>query len=333
MLFRSKVINIGSWNPNGGFGLISQIDYQEAFAVYLTTRNAILASSVTVGLLLTILITSLINSRQFALQLVKKRTTQLNLQNEALLEEIDERKKIEQTLQSNQQTTTAILQSAFDAIIATDKNGNIQLVNPATEAMFGYTESELLNKNIKILMPESIINKHDDFIHNYHQGKTSNLVGHRREMEARRKDGTTFPIELALEETIINDEMHFTSTINDITVQKNMMERISASEKEYKSIINNLSDTFYRTDIDGNMVMVSPSVEQLLGYRMEELIKFKLANLYVDPQGREKLRQSLQKNNGSVIDYEIQMQRKDGIVIWIATNAHTYYDEIGRAHV
>jgi len=324
-----KVINIGKWDAHKGFGFISQIDYQEAFAVYLTTRNAILLVTGIAALLLATLIASLINSRHTARQLVQKRTLQLKRQNESLRAEIDERKNIEQALQNNQQRTSAILQSAFDAIIATDKNGNIELVNPATEMMFGYTEHELLGKNVKTLMPESISEKHDHLIHQHNTGKVSTIFGFRREMVAKHKDGTTFPIELAVEEITIEGEKYFTSTINDITARKEMIERIGASEKEHKSIINNLNDTFYRTDIDGHVVMASPSVEKLLGYRQEEFIGFKLAKLYVEPKGRANFLQSLKESNGSVEDYEVQLQRQDGQVIWISTNAHLYSDEYG----
>lgn len=323
------VINIGLWDAHENLGFITQIDYAEAFAVYTTTRNVILLVTGFSGVLLALLIAFLINGNQVAQGLIKKRTFQLKAKNQSLAAEIEDRKKIEQILQNNQQRTEAILQSAFDAIIATDVKGTIELVNPATEKMFGYAQDELLSKNIKILIPEAISEKHDHLISQHESGTERSIVGRRHEMVSRRKDGSTFPIELAVEEMMIDGEKYFTSTINDITNRKEMMERLSASEREYKSIINNLNDTFYRTDINGRIVIISPSAEKLIGYRQDELIGLKTTSLYADPKDRKKFLRSLKANGGSIEDCEAPLQRKDGVVIWVSTNAHIYRDEYG----
>lgn len=324
-----KVVNIGVWDDHEGLGFITQIDYLEAFNVYRTVRNALFMVTGIAALLLASLIVSLINSRQSALRLVHKRTIQLKRQNQSLEAEIEERKQIEQALKNNRTRTDAILQSAFDAIIAADPHGYIELVNPAAVEMFGFQEHELLGQNVNILMPENVASKHDFLIRQHQTGKVSNIVGRRREMVASRKDGGTFPIELAVEETIIDGKRYFISTINDISERKAMMERVSASERNYKAIINNLNDTFYRTDTAGKIIMTSPSAEQLLGYRLEELIGFNVNDLYVDPRGQEKFLLKLREHNGSVSDYEVQLQRKDSIVIWVSTNAHFYTDDYG----
>lgn len=324
-----KVVSIGRWDKREGLGYITQIDYQEAFSIYQTTRNAILIVTAVAALMLISLIASLINSRQTARQLVQKRTLQLKLQNQSLTNEIEDRKQIEQALQNSRQRTDAILSSAFDAIIATDERGNIELLNPAAADMFGYEKDELIGQNVKALMPGPVSERHDQLINQHQQGKISTIVGRRREMVAKRKDGSTFPIELAVEETLVADKKYFTSTISDITERKAMMQRISASERDYKAIINNLNDTFYRTDTEGNIVMASPSVERLLGYRLDELIGFKLRTLYIDPHGSKKFLHALQENNGAVTDFEAQLQHKDGRVIWASTNAHFYTDDYG----
>ncbi|MDH5444086.1 MAG: PAS domain S-box protein [Gammaproteobacteria bacterium] len=324
-----KVIAYGQWDYVTGWGYITQIDYNEAFAIYNTTRNSIYAVTAGATLFLFALITTLIFGRQTALQLVKERTAQLKQQNLSLRKQIEERARAEQSLENTQNRTDAILQSAFDAIIATDERGTIEMANPSAEQMFSYEKDELTGKNVSILMPPSISKQHDALIMQHNTGNPSTIIGRRREMVASRKDGSTFPIELAVEEMMIDGKKYFTSTINDISERKQMIERISASEKEYKSIINNLSDTFYRTDINGLITMASPSAEQLLGYRMEELIDSKLADLYADPQGRDKFIATLNDNNGEILDYKAQLRRKDGVIIWVSTNAHYYLDEYG----
>ncbi|MDH5180066.1 MAG: ATP-binding protein, partial [Gammaproteobacteria bacterium] len=84
-----------------------------------------------------------------------------------------------------------------------------------------------------------------------------------------------------------------------------------------------------RADLDGKLTRISESVTQLSGYTADELLGTRLADLYVDPQGREKFLKILKENNGSVIDYEAQLYKKDGGIIWVSTNAHFYIDQRG----
>jgi len=101
------------------------------------------------------------------------------------------------------------------------------------------------------------------------------------------------------------------------------------TENDLRSILDQMLDTFYRTDLEGKLVMVSPSVKSLLGYTPDELYGFRLANLYVEPNGREKFLQNINQGNGVITDYEAPLRHKDGSVVWVSTNAHYYKDEDG----
>ena len=81
---------------------------------------------------------------------------------------------------------------------------------------------------------------------------------------------------------------------------KRAEESIKRSERELSGILDSLQDTFYRTDIEGRLLRISPSVEALLGYRPEELLGTKLSDLYVDEDGREKFLKELQGKDGVV---------------------------------
>ncbi|MCP4295283.1 MAG: PAS domain S-box protein, partial [Proteobacteria bacterium] len=99
------------------------------------------------------------------------------------------------------------------------------------------------------------------------------------------------------------------------------------SEKQYRDLFNNLVDVFYRADLDGNLVLVSPSFENVLGYRVEEAIGMKVASqLYVDPHHRETLLDRLEKD-GQVEGFETQIKKKDGSIIWAETSSRIYHDE------
>jgi len=101
------------------------------------------------------------------------------------------------------------------------------------------------------------------------------------------------------------------------------------AEQDLMTIINHLPDTFYRTDRDGAITLISRSVEQLLGWSTGELLGKRLGDLYVDPDGREKFLAELQASNGTLLGYEAPLRRKDDTVIWVSTSAHYYRDANG----
>jgi diguanylate cyclase (GGDEF)-like protein/PAS domain S-box-containing protein len=107
-------------------------------------------------------------------------------------------------------------------------------------------------------------------------------------------------------------------------------ETLRASEGEFARILENMQDTYYRTDTEGYFRRLSPSVARLLQYQPEELIGRKLADLYVNPNGRERFLATMQSNQGVVHNYEAPLRRKDGTAVWVSTNAHYYLDEQGR---
>jgi len=115
----------------------------------------------------------------------------------------------------------------------------------------------------------------------------------------------------------------------DISERKQVEDRLRSSETEYRGILESLQDVYYRTDIKGRIVLISPSAQQVTGYRPEELMG-KPAELYWRfPEKRQQLIEAMQVGGGSVQDFEIEGQRKDGIIVWGAINAHYYFDENG----
>lgn len=115
-------------------------------------------------------------------------------------------------------------------------------------------------------------------------------------------------------------------------VQQHAMaeETLRASEGEFSRILENMQDTYYRTDTEGYFRRLSPSVARLLQYQPEELLGRKLADLYINPNGRERFLATMQSNQGVVHNYEAPLRRKDGTAVWVSTNAHYYLDEQGR---
>ncbi|MCK5003380.1 MAG: response regulator [Gammaproteobacteria bacterium] len=106
-------------------------------------------------------------------------------------------------------------------------------------------------------------------------------------------------------------------------------ENLSESKRELKGILDNLQDTYYRTDTDGVLQFVSSSVVPLLGYTPDELVGHEITEFYIDPDDRGPFLQTMAGNNGHVEQYPITLRHKNGSTIWMSTNAHFLLDKNG----
>ena len=114
----------------------------------------------------------------------------------------------------------AILETAVDGIITIDERGIIESVNPATEHIFGYTSDELVGENVKLLMPSPYREEHDGYMARYQQSGEPRIIGIGREAEGQHKDGTRFPIDLAVSEIRVAGSTVFTGVVRDISARR-----------------------------------------------------------------------------------------------------------------
>ena len=108
------------------------------------------------------------------------------------------------------------------------------------------------------------------------------------------------------------------------------VDRLRQSEVNYRRIVDNMQDIYYRADMDGKLTMVSPSATHLTGYdSIDELIGVDIAsNLYAEPRQRELFLDALRKD-GKVRNYEIQLRRKDGGIATVLASSNLVYDSRG----
>lgn len=115
---------------------------------------------------------------------------------------------------------SAIADTANDSIITADSEGKIIYVNSSTAGMFGYTDEELINNDLTILMPDKYVNQHKAGLKRVSEIGISKLLGRTIELIGKRKDGTEFPIELSLAKWEQNDRTYFTGMVRDISSRK-----------------------------------------------------------------------------------------------------------------
>jgi len=123
-------------------------------------------------------------------------------------------------IQNSQARLEGVLSTVLDGIMTIDSGGIVQSMNPAAEQIFGYEAHEVIGKNVKMLMPSRYEREHDQYLDNYLGGGTAKVIGIGREVEAMRKDGSTFPMELGVSEVSISDERTFVGIVRDISDRK-----------------------------------------------------------------------------------------------------------------
>ena len=121
----------------------------------------------------------------------------------------------------------AILDNAVDAIITIDERGIVHSVNEATERLFGYTAEEVLGRNVKLLMPSPYQEEHDGYLQQYIATGIRKIIGIGREVVGRRKNGTVFPMHLAVSEVTVDDTRRFAGIVRDISDLKETQRQLT----------------------------------------------------------------------------------------------------------
>ena len=167
----------------------------------------------------------------------------------ATIHDITKRKQAEEALvrQSaelleSEARMRAIVDTAVDGIIVIDERGMIDRFNAAAEKMFGYTETQVLGKNVSMLMPNPFRKEHDGYINRYRETGEKKIIGIGREVVGMRKDGSVFPLDLAVSEMDLGGRRMFTGIVRDITERKHaeeqqarLLNEVEAANEELKN--------------------------------------------------------------------------------------------------
>src|SRR5688572_14735812 len=163
----------------------------------------------------------------------KDTVTRSGVINTVITPEATERTGFEEMLHS-------VVDNVLDGIITIDSHGSVESFNRAAEKLFGYAAPEVIGRNVKILMPEPYHSEHDGYLHNYLQTGVARIIGTGREVVGRRKDGSTFPMELAVSEFTLGPRRFFTGIVRDITERKRAEQELRQAEERMRSVVDHV---------------------------------------------------------------------------------------------
>jgi protein-histidine pros-kinase len=143
-----------------------------------------------------------------------------------VIRDITARKRTEKTLRESNNRFQELLESAPDAIVVSDKNGSITLVNVQTEEIFDYPRKELIGQSVELLLPDQLREMHIQHRKRHVPSPKPHYLGTESDIFGRRKDGSTFPIDVKLSPFFTEDGLRITTIIRDVTERKQAEEQV-----------------------------------------------------------------------------------------------------------
>ncbi|MGD9174462.1 MAG: PAS domain S-box protein, partial [Desulfobacterales bacterium] len=190
----------------------------------------------------------------------------------AVKEDITERKRAEEQQIERAARTRAIVDHAADGIITINEQRIITEFNPAAERIFGYRAAEVIGQNVNLLMPEPHHSQHDRYVRNYLETGKAKIIGEGREMVGRRKDGTTFPIYVAVSDVQLKDRRIFTGIVRDISKLKQAEEALREQALQLRTIIQKSPIGILHFDKNGIVLDCNDRHAEIMGSTREKII-------------------------------------------------------------
>jgi two-component system sensor kinase FixL len=228
----------------------------------------------------------------------------------------------------------AVLDAAADAVVLIDHDGRIELLNHAGERMFGYSEEDVIGQKVGILLPEAA-REHDEYLRDYLDPTQSRMMSSGRELQVRRRDGSTFSAELAVGRVQGLEPPRFVAFIRDITVRRNSEEALRRSEAQLNIAqeIANLGN--YVVHYDGKTEDYwSPHLYRVLGrhFGAMPLGVYEHLHAIIHPADEARLVRAASEIDGGArsFDIEYRIVLPDGSLRYVHHIAQIMWNQMGR---
>ncbi|MFZ8198741.1 PAS domain S-box protein [Alteromonas portus] len=215
---------------------------------------------------------------------------------------------------SKENASKQALEQSILAVVTIDEKNNITFYNGAAQELWGYAPSEVLGKNIKMLVPQEHKANHDSYVNSHRQTNINKIVGSAREVELETKSGERIWVQLALSQVIVQGKKHYTAFVRDVSEEREAREIVEQT-------LEQALDAVVCIDEHNNVTLFNASAEKLWGYARNEVIGQNVKML---------VPQEIQANHDNYVNAnretgqdkivgtsrEVKIERKDGGSLW-----------------
>jgi len=215
---------------------------------------------------------------------------------------------------SRENAAEQALSQSILAVVTIDEKNNITFYNAAAQRLWGYAPSEVLGKNIRILVPQEHQSNHDSYVNTHRSTNVNKIVGSSREVELETKNGDRIWVQLALSQVIVSGKKHYTAFVRDVTEEREAREIVEQTLEQALDAVVCINE-------NNNVTLFNASAEKLWGYSRDEVIGRNVKML---------VPQEIQANHDNYVNAnretgqdkivgtsrEVKVERKDGKSLW-----------------
>jgi len=177
----------------------------------------------------------------------------------------------------------AVIDNVIDGIITISDKGLVDSFNYAATKIFGYSTDEVIGQNVKILMPEPFHSEHDGYLNNHLTTGEKKIIGIGREVVGQRKDGSTFPLDLAVSDFTIDGQRYFLGIIRDLSERQRTQDELTMVQSKLQGVFNSVIDGVIIIDAKGLIDAFNPAAEDIFGFSEEEVLGKNVKILMPEP--------------------------------------------------
>lgn len=241
----------------------------------------------------------------------------------------------------------SVLATAPDGIVTIDESGTVLSANPAIEQMLGWTEDDLVGRNVSVLMPPPHRERHDGYLERYVSTGFGSLIGIARDVRGLKRDGTTIPLRLRVGERTTGQGRLFTGVLTDLSERERAEDALGESNMRLREVLDAATEVaIIATDVTGTITNFNRGAERMLGFRASDLIgrtspvAFHLST-EIEERGREMSREAGRTIDGFAVfaerarvggheEREWTYVRKDGSRLTVVLSVTAMKDSRGK---
>lgn len=211
-----------------------------------------------------------------------------------------------------------MMDQSIDAIVSIDHHNRVTYFNKAAANLWGYSESEVLGNNVKMLVPREIQSKHDGFVNHHRESGENRIVDTSRDVELERKNGEKVWVRIALSKLPSRRGNHYTATVHDISKER-------SAQRVINQTLEQALDAVVAIDGANQIIFANPAAESLWGYSKQEMLGQNVKML-VPPEIRPHHDGYVNRHRRTGEDriigttLEVPIHRKDGGVSWASVS-------------